>query len=79
MWQLPSFGYKFCEKLLLKPKIFVHEQNAVLGRLNKLAARSVDQVGVAFPETKVPEHKKAYVGYPVRASAVQVMDKVLTP
>ena len=55
---------------LYKPKIFVHEQNAVLGRLNKLAARFSDQVGVAFPETKVPEHKKAYVGYPVRASAV---------
>ena len=37
---------------IFKPKIFVHEQNAVLGRLNKLAARFADQVGVAFPETK---------------------------
>ncbi|MEC8381462.1 MAG: glycosyltransferase [Myxococcota bacterium] len=65
------FAAFFLRKVgLLKPKIFVHEQNAVLGRLNKLAARFADQVGVAFPETKVPEHKKAYVGYPVRASAV---------
>ena len=57
----------FFENRHAQAKIFVHEQNAVLGRLNKLAARFADQVGVAFPETKVPEHKKAYVGYPVRA------------
>lgn len=55
---------------VMSPHIFVHEQNAVLGRLNKMAARFADQVGVAFPETSVAKKKKAYVGYPVRASAV---------
>lgn len=55
---------------LLRPRIFVHEQNAVLGRLNKLAAGFADQVGVAFPGTSVDPRKKAYVGYPVRGSVV---------
>lgn len=55
---------------LLPARIFVHEQNAVLGRMNRLAVRFADQVGVAFPETQVPPDKKVYVGYPVRASAV---------
>ena len=51
---------------LIKPVIFLHEQNAVLGRMNKLAVRFADKVGLAFGETKVPKSKKAFVGYPVR-------------
>ena len=60
---------------LLKPRIFVHEQNAVLGRLNKLAASFADRVGVAFPDTPVSPSKKAYVGYPVRGSVVALADQ----
>ena len=55
---------------LLKPQIFVHEQNAVLGRLNKLAASFADRVGVAFPDTPVDPSRKVYVGYPVRGAVV---------
>ncbi len=55
---------------LLRPRIFVHEQNAVLGRLNKLVAGFADKVGVAFPDTPVAASKRAYVGYPVRGSVV---------
>ena len=58
---------------LLKPRIFVHEQNAVLGRLNKLAASFADRVGVAFADTPVSPSKKAYVGYPVRGSVVALV------
>lgn len=55
---------------LVRPRIFVHEQNAVLGRLNKLAASFADRVGVAFPDTPVDPRKRAFVGYPVRGSVV---------
>jgi len=53
---------------LYRGKIFIHEQNAVLGRMNQLAVRFADSVGVAFPETRVPAEKKLWVGYPVRPS-----------
>jgi UDP-N-acetylglucosamine--N-acetylmuramyl-(pentapeptide) pyrophosphoryl-undecaprenol N-acetylglucosamine transferase len=53
---------------LYRGRIFIHEQNAVLGRMNQLAVRFADSVGVAFPETRVPAEKKLWVGYPVRPS-----------
>ncbi len=53
---------------LYRGRIFIHEQNAVLGRMNQLAVRFADAVGVAFPETRVPAEKKLWVGYPVRPS-----------
>ncbi|MEE2750851.1 MAG: pentapeptide repeat-containing protein [Myxococcota bacterium] len=56
---------------LFRGRIFIHEQNAVPGRLNQLAARFADSVGVAFPETRVPPEKKVWVGYPVRPSVVE--------
>jgi UDP-N-acetylglucosamine:LPS N-acetylglucosamine transferase len=55
---------------LLKTKIFLHEQNAVLGRMNREGVRFADCVGTAFPGTKVPSKKKEFVGYPVRAAVV---------
>ena len=55
---------------LIKTKIFLHEQNAVLGRMNREGVRFADCVGTAFPGTKVPSTKKEFVGYPVRSSVV---------
>lgn len=62
---------------LLKTKIFLHEQNAVLGRMNREGVRFADCVGTAFPGTAVPSKKKEFVGYPVRSSVVssRVEDK----
>ncbi len=56
---------------LLKTAILLHEQNAVPGRLNRLAARFADCVGLAFPGTKVAAARVAYVGYPVRRSVTR--------
>lgn len=55
---------------LTRTPLLVHEQNAHLGRLNRLAARFADLVAVTFPETlqEVPAGKGVYVGYPVRQS-----------
>ncbi len=50
--------------------LLVHEQNAHLGRMNRLAVGMADLVAVTFPETLsgVPDGRGLYVGYPVRAS-----------
>ncbi|MDR0842223.1 MAG: glycosyltransferase, partial [Acidobacteriota bacterium] len=52
---------------LLRSRIFLHEQNAVPGQLNKLMARFVDKVLVTFPETQSQfPGKSELVGYPLR-------------
>jgi UDP-N-acetylglucosamine--N-acetylmuramyl-(pentapeptide) pyrophosphoryl-undecaprenol N-acetylglucosamine transferase len=53
---------------LLRPRIFLHEQNAVPGKLNKLMARFADKILVTFPETLhyFPKRKSELVGYPLR-------------
>jgi len=58
---------------LTRTPLLVHEQNAHLGRLNRLAARVADLVAVTFPETlrEVPAGKGLQVGYPVRQSCRQ--------
>ncbi|MEC7985438.1 MAG: glycosyltransferase [Myxococcota bacterium] len=56
---------------ILKTKIFIHEQNATPGRMNKEAAKFADCIGTAFPGTKgIPQGKKEFVGYPVRSTVV---------
>jgi UDP-N-acetylglucosamine--N-acetylmuramyl-(pentapeptide) pyrophosphoryl-undecaprenol N-acetylglucosamine transferase len=58
---------------LVRTPLLVHEQNAHLGRLNRLAAQVADLVAVTFPETlqELPAGKGLYVGYPVRQSCRQ--------
>lgn len=53
---------------LLDLRIFVHEQNASPGRLNRLVARFADVVGLSFHHTAtyLPGAPAQYVGYPVR-------------
>ncbi|NOZ87081.1 MAG: UDP-N-acetylglucosamine--N-acetylmuramyl-(pentapeptide) pyrophosphoryl-undecaprenol N-acetylglucosamine transferase, partial [Deltaproteobacteria bacterium] len=57
---------------LLRSTIFIHEQNVVPGKLNLLAARFADRVGVSFPESLdfIDPAKSVYVGYPVRKLAM---------
>ena len=52
---------------LLKSRIFLHEQNAVPGKLNRVMARVTDKALVTFPETlKCFRGKGELVGYPLR-------------
>ena len=53
---------------LLKLKVFIHEQNAVPGRLNRMIARFATRVGVSFSSTAsfFPEKKVVVTGYPLR-------------
>ncbi|MEI6613520.1 MAG: glycosyltransferase, partial [Chrysiogenales bacterium] len=53
---------------LLKQKIFIHEQNAVPGRLNLFSARFATKIGVSFPSSAYffPAGKVICCGYPLR-------------
>jgi UDP-N-acetylglucosamine--N-acetylmuramyl-(pentapeptide) pyrophosphoryl-undecaprenol N-acetylglucosamine transferase len=55
---------------LLKLKVFIHEQNAVPGRLNRFIARFATKIGVSFSSTAnfFPEEKVIVTGYPLRKS-----------
>jgi murein biosynthesis integral membrane protein MurJ/undecaprenyldiphospho-muramoylpentapeptide beta-N-acetylglucosaminyltransferase len=55
---------------LLKLKVFIHEQNAVPGRLNRFIARFAARIGVSFSSTAqfFPEDKVVFTGYPLRKS-----------
>jgi UDP-N-acetylglucosamine--N-acetylmuramyl-(pentapeptide) pyrophosphoryl-undecaprenol N-acetylglucosamine transferase len=50
-----------------KARVFVHEQNAVPGKLNRLVGRFAEKVFVTFPETlSLFPGNGALTGYPVR-------------
>ncbi len=55
---------------LLRKSAFIHEQNAVPGRLNLFIARFAARIGVAFPSTAsfFPAAKVVQAGYPLRRS-----------
>jgi murein biosynthesis integral membrane protein MurJ len=67
-----SGGYVAAPVLLaaavLKQKVFIHEQNAVPGRLNLFSARFATRIGVAFPSSTYffPADKVICSGYPLR-------------
>jgi len=69
-----SGGYVAAPVLLaaavLKLKVFIHEQNAVPGRLNRYIAKFSNRIGVSFLSTSrfFPEHKVSVTGYPLRKS-----------
>lgn len=51
-----------------RPRLFVHEQNAVPGRMNRVAGRLADRVGISFEGSAgfFPAGKVVHTGYPVR-------------
>lgn len=61
----------------------VHEQNAVLGRVNRLVARRVAAVATAYPEVqRVPgtaQRKVRLIGNPVREEVLALRDKPYPP
>jgi UDP-N-acetylglucosamine--N-acetylmuramyl-(pentapeptide) pyrophosphoryl-undecaprenol N-acetylglucosamine transferase len=80
-------GYPALPSLLaaFKAKIAtaVHEQNAVLGRVNRLVAGRVSAVATAYPEIqRLPakaETKVRLVGNPVREEVLRLRDKPYPP
>ena len=64
----PSFAPLLAGKILFRPSV-LHEQNAVLGRANRLLAKFTKQVALSFPKTKYAEdikHKTTFIGNPLR-------------
>lgn len=61
---------------LKKIPILIHEQNAVLGRVNRLVARSAARIATSFPATHfLPSNARAVVtGNPVRAAILAAAD-----
>ncbi len=57
----------------------IHEQNAVLGRVNRLVARWVDAIATAYPDVqRLPgkcSEKTHLVGNPVRAEVIALRDE----
>jgi UDP-N-acetylglucosamine--N-acetylmuramyl-(pentapeptide) pyrophosphoryl-undecaprenol N-acetylglucosamine transferase len=61
----PSFAASLC-----KIPLVLHEQNAVLGRVNRLLAGQASKIAVSFPNTETAEiqiqNKMTFTGNPVR-------------
>jgi UDP-N-acetylglucosamine--N-acetylmuramyl-(pentapeptide) pyrophosphoryl-undecaprenol N-acetylglucosamine transferase len=72
---LPALLGAFAERI---PTI-VHEQNAVLGRVNRLVARKVAAIATAYPDVKRLAqryaHKTYLVGNPVREAVLDLRDE----
>lgn len=62
--------------------VLVHEQNAILGKANRMLANRMTRIATSFPQTglikKENEHKVRVVGNPVR-SAIRVLRDVPYP
>lgn len=62
---------------LLRCGILIHEQNATVGLMNRLAGRLADVVALTFAESAeaLPGCRVLTVGYPVRAGLEQLPDR----
>ena len=75
----PSLPTMLAAWLLRRPTA-LHEQNAVLGRVNRLLAHRVDRVATAFPNAKgAPAGRTILVGNPVRAAIAAIAATPYTP
>jgi UDP-N-acetylglucosamine--N-acetylmuramyl-(pentapeptide) pyrophosphoryl-undecaprenol N-acetylglucosamine transferase len=61
----------------------IHEQNAVIGRANRLLSRVVDRIGLSFTPTKLlseaAQGKARLVGIPVREAVLAFRDAPYSP
>lgn len=66
---------------LLRIPIILHEQNAVLGKVNRWMARYAKVMVLGFEHTqRIPSHlRTTYVGNPVRADIAQIRDQAYPP
>jgi len=75
----PSLPTVLAARLLRRP-IVLHDQNAILGRVNRLLARRADRVATAFPDAKgAPAGRTVVVGNPVRADIAAVGEAGYAP
>ncbi|MBL1422624.1 MAG: undecaprenyldiphospho-muramoylpentapeptide beta-N-acetylglucosaminyltransferase [Alphaproteobacteria bacterium] len=77
----PSFAPMMAGKLCGKPSV-LHEQNAVLGRANKLLAKFSQRVALSFPKTKFAEaigDKAVFIGNPLRSIVHELKDTQYKP
>ena len=51
---------------ILNKKIIIHEQNAVMGKTNRMLSKIADIVAVTFPRTKFAPKNAVYTGIPLR-------------
>lgn len=51
---------------ILNIKIIIHEQNAVMGRTNKLLSKISDEITISFPSTKYAPINSKFTGIPIR-------------
>ena len=51
---------------ILKKKIIIHEQNAIMGKTNRMLSKIADIVAVTFPNTKFAPKDAVYTGIPLR-------------
>ena len=59
--------------LLLRKRAVIHDQNAVLGRANRLLANRVSHVATSFPDVKgAPADATVLTGNPVRSEIVAI-------
>ncbi len=51
---------------ILNKKIIIHEQNAVMGKTNRILSKLADIVAITFPRTKFAPKNAIYTGIPLR-------------
>ncbi|MBT6312381.1 MAG: undecaprenyldiphospho-muramoylpentapeptide beta-N-acetylglucosaminyltransferase [Alphaproteobacteria bacterium] len=65
--------------LLLRKRTVIHDQNAVLGRANRLLAGRVNRIATSFRDVKgVPEGIAVLTGNPVRSDIVAISTETYT-
>ena len=75
----PAVPAMLAARLLRIPRM-VHEQNAVLGRVNKFFARKVNVVACSFWPTEVPRQTRTvHTGNPVRGAVLEYACADYTP
>lgn len=72
---LPSLLAAFADKM----PTAVHEQNAVLGRVNRLVAGRVNAVATAYPDVQRAKGNVRLVGNPVREEVLALRDQPYPP
>lgn len=56
-------------------KTIIHEQNAILGRVNRFLAKFIDYIGTTFTNVRgIPEGKAVLTGNPVRPQVLAIKD-----
>ena len=65
--------------VITKRKIILHEQNAHLGKVNRIFARFAEKIALSFLETSgiEPDHKNKtfFTGNPIREEIIKLHDK----